>query len=272
MIRKLTATLVWLGMAVVAFGQTGYTQEGNASYYADKFQGRTTASGERYDAAKHTCAHLTLPYGTVLRVTNLANKKTSVVRVNDRGPFAPNRILDVSRAAADELGITGKGVVKVRIETLPQGEFKESGGSTPTTVATLPAPQQPKPTPAKPAESKPAQPSTGGAKEGLEQILSRTLQPGVTLATAEGYTVMVGAGTRGQFGVQLASYSDVANLGRQVTELDADVRSKLVVLLANANGALVYKIVEGPYATRKEAEAKKESLSGRFGGCFIVAL
>ena len=258
MIRKLTATLVWLGMAVVAFGQTGYTQEGNASYYADKFQGRTTASGERYDAAKHTCAHLTLPYGTVLRVTNLANKKTSVVRVNDRGPFAPNRILDVSRAAADELGITGKGVVKVRIETLPQGEFKESGGSTPTTVATLPAPQQPKPTPAKPAESKPAQPSTGGAKE--------------TLATAEGYTVMVGAGTRGQFGVQLASYSDVANLGRQVTELDADVRSKLVVLLANANGALVYKIVVGPYATRKEAEAKKESLSGRFGGCFIVAL
>ena len=94
----------------------------------------------------------------------------------------------------------------------------------------------------------------------------------MTLATAEGYTVMVGAGTRGQFGVQLASYSDVANLGRQVTELDADVRSKLVVLLANANGALVYKIVVGPYATRKEAEAKKESLSGRFGGCFIVAL
>lgn len=271
MIRTLTATLVWLGMAVVALGQTGYTQEGNASYYADKFQGRTTASGERYDAAKHTCAHLTLPYGTVLRVTNLANKKTSVVRVNDRGPFAPNRILDVSRAAADELGITGKGVVKVRIETLPQGEFKESGATT-TPVATQPAQQQPKPSPAKPAESKPAQPSTGGAKEGLEQILARTLQAGITLATAEGYTVMVGAGTRGQFGVQLASYSDVANLGRQVAELDADVRSKLVVLVANANGGLVYKVVMGPYATRKEAEAKKEALSGRFGGCFIVAL
>ena len=85
--------------------------QGVASYYADKFHGRRTASGERFDQTKFTCAHKYLPFGTRILVKNTRNGKTCVVTVNDRGPFLKNRILDLSKAAATRLGITGVGQV-----------------------------------------------------------------------------------------------------------------------------------------------------------------
>jgi rare lipoprotein A len=82
---------------------------GSASYYAAKFDGRRTASGERFDNAAMTAAHRTLPFGTLVRVTNLANGRSVVVRINDRGPFSAGRMIDVSRAAASELGLIARG-------------------------------------------------------------------------------------------------------------------------------------------------------------------
>jgi len=98
-----------LGAALVgeARGETG-----NAAYY----YGRRTASGEQVSAAEFTAAHRTLPFGTQVRVTNLANGRSVIVRVNDRGPFGRGRIIDVSRAAARELGMIGSGVAKVRLD------------------------------------------------------------------------------------------------------------------------------------------------------------
>lgn len=93
-----------------------YVAVGEASYYADKFQGRKTASGERYDKKKLTAAHRTLPFGTLVTVINLQNGKRVHVRVNDRGPFAGDRIIDLSRAAAAKIGLLRSGVAKVRIE------------------------------------------------------------------------------------------------------------------------------------------------------------
>ena len=89
------------------------------SYYADDFHGKKTASGEKFDMHAMTAAHRTLPFGTRIRVTNLENGKSVVVRVNDRGPFAEGRILDLSLAAAKKLEMTGKGTVKARVEVLP---------------------------------------------------------------------------------------------------------------------------------------------------------
>ena len=82
---------------------------GSASYYAAKFDGRRTASGERFSNAGMTAAHRTLPFGTLVRVTNVANGQSVVVRITDRGPFTRGRLIDVSRAAADELGIVQRG-------------------------------------------------------------------------------------------------------------------------------------------------------------------
>ena len=98
--------------------EVGFTQTGYASYYADKFEGKATASGEIFSQKKLTAAHKTLSFGTKLKVTNLQNGKTVLVTVNDRGPFVEDRIIDLSKAAAEQLGMLGNGVIKVRIETI----------------------------------------------------------------------------------------------------------------------------------------------------------
>jgi rare lipoprotein A len=105
------------GCAAHTAGLTGSAPSvGLASYYAREHDGRRTASGETYDMDAMTAAHRTLPFGTRLRVTNLENGRQVVVRVNDRGPFRRGRIIDVSRAAARELGLIGPGVARVRLD------------------------------------------------------------------------------------------------------------------------------------------------------------
>jgi rare lipoprotein A len=88
---------------------------GSASYYAAKFDGRRTASGERFDNDAMTAAHRSLPFGSKVRVTNTANGRSVVVRINDRGPFTRGRMIDVSRAAAEELGLVARGHATVEL-------------------------------------------------------------------------------------------------------------------------------------------------------------
>ncbi|MDY6802038.1 MAG: septal ring lytic transglycosylase RlpA family protein [Bacteroidota bacterium] len=95
-----------------------YTQTGLASFYADKFEGRKTANGEIYYHIRKTAAHPKLPFGSVVKVTNLENHKFVVVRINDRGPFVKDRIIDLSKSAAQELGFVEKGLAKVKIELI----------------------------------------------------------------------------------------------------------------------------------------------------------
>ena len=96
-------------------------QEGKASFYAKKFSGRKTASGERLHHDSLTCAHRTYPFGTQLKVTNPANGRTVIVRVTDRGPYVKGRIIDLSLRAAKELGIIAQGIAPVIVE-----EYNES--------------------------------------------------------------------------------------------------------------------------------------------------
>ena len=96
----------------------GYAQEGNASWYGNPFNGRRASNGEIYDMNKLTAAHRTLPFETMVRVTNLNNGKSTTVRITDRGPFVNDRIIDLSMAAAREIESIGPGVVPVRLEVL----------------------------------------------------------------------------------------------------------------------------------------------------------
>jgi rare lipoprotein A len=91
------------------------TETGKGSYYADKFQGRKTASGDIFKQEKLTAAHRTLPFGTKVKVINLANGRSVNVTINDRGPFAPGRIIDVSKKAARKLGMVDAGVASIEI-------------------------------------------------------------------------------------------------------------------------------------------------------------
>ncbi|AWT11269.1 septal ring lytic transglycosylase RlpA family lipoprotein [Stutzerimonas frequens] len=99
--------------------QDRFTQSGKASYYARMHHGQRTANGETHDQNALVAAHRSLPFGTRVRVTNQQNGKQVIVRINDRGPFRLGRIIDVSRAAAAQLDMLERGVVRVRIETLP---------------------------------------------------------------------------------------------------------------------------------------------------------
>lgn len=114
-LQKTTLLILLIGVLILAAMQTNDAIIGKASYYANKFHGRKTASGEIYDKTKFTAAHKNLPFGTKIKVTNLSNNKTIVVRINDRGPFVKNRIIDVSYAAAKKIDMIKEGVIKIKI-------------------------------------------------------------------------------------------------------------------------------------------------------------
>lgn len=96
----------------------GYTESGKASYYAMGFHSKKTASGELYDYAKKTAAHKTLPFGTKIRVTNVANDKSVIVKINDRGPFVKGRIVDLSGTAFSSIADLDVGIIEVKIEVI----------------------------------------------------------------------------------------------------------------------------------------------------------
>jgi len=102
------------------------TQTGKASYYADKFEGHPTASGEKYKHSKLTAAHKSLPFGTLIRVTNLKNNLSVEVVVNDRGPYVEGRIVDLSKSAAEKLEFVNIGLADVKVEVIDAGTGKVS--------------------------------------------------------------------------------------------------------------------------------------------------
>lgn len=105
----------------------GYSEYGQASWYGDDFHGKPTASGEIYDMMAMTAAHKTLPLQSIVRVTNLANGRRTAVRINDRGPFAKGRIIDLSLAAAQRLNMVNAGVAPVLVEVIGVSRSKARG-------------------------------------------------------------------------------------------------------------------------------------------------
>jgi rare lipoprotein A len=103
-------------------GRVLLTLEGVASYYADEFHGRQTSNGEIYDMNELTAAHRTFPFGTKVRITNMENRKTVIVRINDRGPFHEGRMIDLSLGAAKELDLVRTGTARVKLEVLEWGD------------------------------------------------------------------------------------------------------------------------------------------------------
>ena len=111
---KTFAVILFLSIAATAFADPEL--QGLASWYGGKFHGRLTSSGEVFDTGELTAAHRTLPFGTMVRVTNLDNGKAVIVKINDRGPFVEGRIIDLSMAAAEEIGSVGQGVARVSLQ------------------------------------------------------------------------------------------------------------------------------------------------------------
>ena len=122
--------------AAPAKASSGDVTEGKVAHYGGKFNGRKTASGERFNAGAMTMAHKTLPFGTLVKVTNLANQRSVVVRVNDRGPTTPDRVGDLSTAAASKIRMLRSGVVDAKLEVV--GLSKKRTGKAGTSESAKP--------------------------------------------------------------------------------------------------------------------------------------
>jgi rare lipoprotein A len=117
---------LWIIFVCILNLANAQVQSGKASFYADKFEGAPTASGEKYKHSKLTAAHKSLPFGTRVKVTNVANKKAVELVINDRGPWVDNRIIDVSKSAAEKLGFINQGLADVEVEVIDAGDGKQS--------------------------------------------------------------------------------------------------------------------------------------------------
>jgi rare lipoprotein A len=244
--------------------QPDYDETGVASWYGPTFYGKSTANGELYDGDGLTAAHRTLPMPVNVRVTNLDNGKSVVVRVNDRGPYAKGRIIDVSRHAAELLGFVGQGTAKVRVTylgraDLPNGQPPPS--ETPVAIAKAlpPVPAEkietasldtvPGAVIAAPVrtESLPA-PAPAPATEAPP---AAQLQP-----TGEVERVPVPAVTH--LYVQAGAFSTYENASRLKTRLAGD----LFISPIERNGHRLYRVRSGPYDDLESADAALARLTG----------
>ncbi len=253
---------------------------GLASYYADRFEGKPTASGEPYDPTKMTAAHKTYPFGTIIRVTRLDNGKSVEVRVNDRGPYVAGRVVDVSRAAAKRLGLIEVGRARVKVELVrlpgetarrvekqqkpkPKPEPKQQEVTTYEELTSSPVNPSPRPTKSKAQPVKPVT-STNAVVPRKEKVVAkgglvRQFKPSGL------YRIRLEHPGQTGFGVQIASLTTTESVLKHVAELQDKWFDNILLGIENTpTGKPIYKIVLGPFATRQKAEAYKESLKKKY--------
>ncbi len=245
-----------------------HVETGVASWYGPGFHGKSTANGERYDQADRTAAHRTLQMPSVVRVTNLSNGQSTVVRINDRGPFASSRVIDLSRTAAQELDIIRNGTARVRIEqlqaeSLAVKEVAINGGGPAEQHDALaqlasgkraPQPQQQvmtsaqatAPPVAQVQAASPVNPRNTAVAPGQTAVSSRSSGPTVASLAA---TVPPSSG--GGFYVQTGSFSTAENAERQRGAVRSYGSSE--ISQASASGRDVYRVRLGPYTTSDAA-------------------
>lgn len=267
--RILVLSLSLIISSFFTFAQSGYVQEGKASFYADKFEGRTTASGERYSHNKSTCAHLSLPFGTLVRVTNLSNNKSVVVRVNDRGHFVPNRIIDVSNSAAIKLDFVKNGIADVKIEVIDNDGGMLAQES--TEVYSSPQPSQAAKRPSNPPASAPIK----EPQKAPVVIAPKPQKPAPTAVSKEAselYEVKVMRLNPQGFAVQIGSYKELVNLLRIADDLKTSIKEDVRVQVASLNSEKIYRLMVGGFPSRREADVLKRKVEQLYPDCFVVEL
>jgi rare lipoprotein A len=236
----------------VALGKTykpltaagNYKERGIASWYGKKFNGERTSSGETYDMFAMTAAHPTLPLPSYARVTNLANQKSVIVRINDRGPFMNDRIIDLSYTAAYKLGILGEGSAEVEVESLDP--YTSVNNIAASTVQSQPL-----------DSSAPAAPVAASAVIAAPAAtpLNSTSTP-VAIASLESSDTAVY--------LQLGAFSSQAGAEAYLDKMRSKLGDTGKQLKLTTKDGLV-RVHLGPYASQSEARSSAESLEGKLG-------
>jgi rare lipoprotein A len=242
--------------------EPGYAQTGMASWYGPQFHGQRTASGEVFDQEALTAAHPTLPIPSLVQVTNLENGREVIVRVNDRGPFVGERLIDMSRGAAEALGFEQAGHARVHVRYLgPAPRRVNADGSE---------------APASPPSPAPAlAPASAPQEEGPRSLLPPAPASGTELAGApveepvRSAPQPVYAAASGSYFVQVGAYSDPTNAHR-VRDVVGAAGPVVVDVRQTASGEL-FRVRVGPWASREEADAARQTLASLGYGESIVA-
>lgn len=218
-------TLIILsGLSYVLNAQT-YIQYGKASFYAKKFNGRKTSSGEIFSNSQMTAAHRTIPFNTLVRVTNLENNKSVEVRVNDRGPKSRKRIIDVTRKAAKELDMIKPGIALVKIEVLGNKETPVDSDSIKSTAALT-----------------------------IPPIDTTTYIDSAALNKSQWYRVMVNDINPSGFGIQVGSFSQYSNMMKEIDTLQKLFSYPVLVQNTKLHDQLFYRVILGPFDNKSLAQ------------------
>ena len=217
----------------------GYVERGLASWYGPNFHGKRTSSGEPYDMYKMTAAHKTLPLPTYVRVTNLENGRSIVVKINDRGPFKDGRIIDLSYVAAAKLGITGDGTATVELHVLDDG--------IPTAPAAVPAGSG---SGLSPAEARLPAP---------EAMQGKPAQPATTAAPAQGVQTKTPAAGGNVF-IQVGAFSNLQNAERARSRLLEVQTHPVTISPVQGRYQTLQRVLIGPFPSKAEAEKLKNTL------------
>jgi len=215
----------------VLFGQMVFAQDeeyGLAIRYSDQLQGTKTSNGQSYDANQLTAAHKTLPFGTKIKVTNIDTKQSTVVRINDRGPFVKGHVVDLSSKAAAQIGIKEGGKARVKV-VVAKSNTKS------TVTATKPA-KKAKPTPK------------------VATIPKKKTTPSRSLSVAKESVRILKQGDKG-YGVQVGYYASEENAMRYIESLKAKWFKSISLNIDDSSGSRRYKVIIGDYPTRAAADS-----------------
>lgn len=228
-------------VALFSLVLTAQTNYGTASYYAPGLHGGKTSSGERYDHAAFTAANKDYPIGTILRVIRTDDGRSVEVRVNDCGPHKAGRIVDLSGAAAERIGLIRDGITSVRLEVVKLGKGKLACGG-----RYRPTPTSTKGTPASYEDNGTALPNTAPSPpviEGQGTFSADALNP-----------------IQGGFGVQVGSYRVYENAAQVASDLQAKGYSKVLIRLRGN----VHQVVLGPFESREAAAVYRDNLRTKY--------
>jgi rare lipoprotein A len=271
-----------------------HVETGVASWYGPGFHGKSTANGEAYDQSARTAAHRTLQMPSIVRVTNLDNGMSTVVRINDRGPFARSRVIDLSRTAAQELDIVRNGTAHVRIDQLQaeslavkdvaingggpaeqqaavaqvsSGRYAPAPAPAPVqTAAYVPPPAVPAPVYAEPAPSQPVWPANQRSPEPAPAYAPAASAGPTVASLANGTTLQPSSG----FYVQTGAFTTPENAERQRGAVSSYGASE--ISQASAGGRDVYRVRLGPYTTPDAAGIVADRLKrSGYGDARVVA-
>lgn len=270
-------------LALSSFAGHRLEEFGKAGYYADALHGRKTANGEKYDKNLLTCAHKSLPYGTKLRVTRLDNKKAVIVRVNDRGPYTEGFVVDLSRAAAAEIDLIRAGRANVKVEVVETQKTASASVSRTVTASASTSPQAASATTNRTQILKAQQKATPATRPATYN----TEDPTPTAAQRSGggaakdarnsdlYQVDLRSSAKTGFGVQVSTMYDADNVLPIITKLQAQYPGKVLVSVERdeVNAVSTYRVILGPYPTRKAAENQQKAAERKgHKKCFVVDL